>query len=183
MRQKSVATLEPLEIERVLHRKPGYLIRRLQQMAVSIFLEETIEFDMTPIQYAALAAVSVYPGIDQLRIANAIGVDRTTISGVIDRLEAKNLIVRKVSGTDRRANQVFATASGTRLLADMENATNRVQDKILAPLAVTEQALFLDCLNRLVLSHNHSSRVPVDRALIPVRAAGRRARRRNGKTA
>ena len=83
---------KPSEIDHVLQHKPGYLIRRLQQMAVSIFLEETAKFEITPVQYAALAAVSAYPGIDQLRLANAIGFDRTTISGVIDRMEAKALL-------------------------------------------------------------------------------------------
>jgi DNA-binding MarR family transcriptional regulator len=179
MGRKLSPTPPALEIERVLHRKPGYLIRRLQQIAVSIFLKETDRFDVTPIQYATLAAVNVYPGIDQLRTANAIGVDRATISGVIDRLVTKGLIVKKVSGSDGRANQLFSTAKGSNLLADMEGPTNRVQDKILAPLAVGEQTVFLEYLNRLILSHNHSSRVPVDRALIPARAA-RKARRRTG---
>ena len=156
---------EPVELDSPLHRKPGYLIRRLQQMAVSIFLEETAEFDVTPPQYATLTAVSVSPGIDQLRVANAIGFDRTTISGVIDRLEAKNLLVRKVSGSDRRAKMLFATPKGIRLIAEIENATNRVQDRILEPLSIGEQKVFLEHLNRLVLSHNHASRVPVNNAL------------------
>ncbi|WP_334538336.1 MarR family transcriptional regulator [Bradyrhizobium sp. AZCC 2230] len=45
--------------------------------------------------------------MDQLRLASAIGFDRTTISGVVDRLEAKGLMVRKISGTDRRAKPCF----------------------------------------------------------------------------
>jgi DNA-binding MarR family transcriptional regulator len=169
MTRKSPPAAAPLELESLLQRKAGYLIRRLQQMAVSIFLEETAEFDITPVQYATLAAVSVFPGIDQLRVANAIGFDRTTISGVVDRLEAKNLLIRKVSGTDRRAKMLFATPEGTRLIAEIEDATKRVQDRILAPLSASEQRSFLEQLNRLVLSHNDSSRVPVNNALIPAK--------------
>src|ERR1700750_2902236 len=100
MKRTFASPSQPVDIEHVLHRKPGYLIRRLQQMAVSIFLEETTEFEITPVQYAAIAGVCVFPGTDQLRLANAIVFDRTTISGVIDRLEAKGLIVRVVSGED-----------------------------------------------------------------------------------
>ena len=179
MKSKSTTAAEPVELDSPLHRKPGYLIRRLQQMAVSIFLEETAEFDITPPQYATLTAVSAFPGIDQLRVANAIGFDRTTISGVIDRLEAKNLLVRKVSGSDRRAKMLFATPSGTKLIAEIEDATNRVQDRILEPLSVGEKKVFLEHLNRLVLSHNHASRVPVNNALIPVKTEkipGRKSR-------
>lgn len=169
MKRKAAPQTQELDIEHLLHRKPGYLIRRLQQMAVSIFLEETAGFELTPVQYAAIAAICVFPGIDQLRLANAIGFDRTTISGVIDRLETKGLVARKVSGTDRRAKLLFVTAAGADLLEEVQRATDRVQDRILAPLSASEQKVFLDFLNRLVLSHNHSSRVPVDNALIPTR--------------
>lgn len=181
MKQRPENSIEPLEIDRVLHQKPGYLIRRLQQMAISIFMEETSEFDVTPIQYAALAAISVYPGIDQLRVANAVGIDQATMSGVIDRLEAKKLIVRKVSGTDRRARQLFSMLAGIKLLAAMEDSTNRVQGKILAPLSAAEQARFLRSLDCLVVSHNQSSRVPVDRALIPGVAVAKYPRHRTTK--
>jgi DNA-binding MarR family transcriptional regulator len=169
MTRKTVPQSLKLDAEQLLHRKPGYLIRRLQQMAVSIFLEETAEFDVTPVQYAAIAAVCVFPGIDQLRLANAIGFDRTTISGVVDRLEAKGLVVRKVSGRDRRAKLLFATAAGSQLLKEIQEATDRVQHRILAPLSRPEQKTFLEFLNRLVLSHNDSSRVPVNNDLTPTR--------------
>ncbi|MEN3348990.1 MAG: MarR family transcriptional regulator, lower aerobic nicotinate degradation pathway regulator [Bradyrhizobium sp.] len=176
MKRKTHAEPLALDIDLLLHRKPGHLIRRLQQMAVSIFLEETAEFEVTPVQYAAIAAVSVYPGIDQLRLANAIGFDRTTISGVIDRLEAKGLVVRQVSEEDRRAKLLFPTAAGERLLQEIQDATERVQQRILAPLNAGEQKSFLEFLNRLVLSHNHSSRVPIDKALIPSKKVSNSAR-------
>ena len=136
MKRKAALVCPRLDIDRLLYRKPGYQIRRLQQMAVSIFLEETADFDITPVQYATLAAVSVFPGIDQLRVANAIGFDRTTISGVIDRLESKRLLVRKTSESDRRAKTLFTTEEGTQLLADIDVSTNRVQDRILEPLSI-----------------------------------------------
>ena len=167
MGRKPKTAPESLEIEHALHRKPGYLIRRLQQMAVSIFLEETERFDITPVQYATLAAVNVYPGIDQLRVANAIGFDRTTISGVIDRLEAKGFLQRLPSKVDRRAKELLTTPAGRKLLQAIEDSTNRVQARILAPLPAAEKKAFLQSLERLVLFHNSASRVPVNRDLFP----------------
>ena len=171
MKQRPASSSEQLEIEPVLHRKPGYMIRRLQQIAVSIFLEETSEFEITPVQYATLAAVSIYPGIGQLHVANATGIDRATISGVIDRLQARKLIVRKVSGQDQRANELFTTPAGTKLLYDIEAATERVEEKILSPLTAGQRTAFLSCLDQLVVAHNHSSRVPIDKTLIPLRGS------------
>ena len=71
-----------------LENQPGYLIRRLQQIAVAIFLDETQGHGVTPVQYAALYAAQRQPGLDQRSLAATIGFDTSTIGGVIDRLEA-----------------------------------------------------------------------------------------------
>ena len=73
---------------------PGYLIRRLQQIAVAVFLQETEACNITPVQYAALQTVQRSPGIDQRSLARTIGFDTSTIGGVIDRLEARGLVQR-----------------------------------------------------------------------------------------
>jgi len=73
---------------------PGTYIRRLQQIAVAIFLQETEPFGLTPVQYAALAAVRRLPGVDQRTLAATIGLDTSTTGGVIDRLEARGLVRR-----------------------------------------------------------------------------------------
>src|SRR5215213_2944818 len=67
---------------------PGHLARRFQQIAVAVFLAEVEDagFDLTPVQYAALAAIKLNPGIDQVTLAGLIAYDRTTITGVVDRL-------------------------------------------------------------------------------------------------
>src|SRR5215469_3786880 len=78
---------------------PGHLARRFQQIAVAVFLAEVENtgFDLTPVQYAALAAVSTNPGIDQITLAGLIAYDRTTITGVVDRLAQKGLVARQES--------------------------------------------------------------------------------------
>ena len=62
----------------------GHLARRFQQIAVAVFLAEVegAGFDLTPVQYAALAAIKINPGIDQVTLAGLIAYDRTTITGV-----------------------------------------------------------------------------------------------------
>lgn len=48
-----------------LENYPGCHIRGLQQLAVSVFMEETQEFGVTPIQHADLSALLRQPGVDQ----------------------------------------------------------------------------------------------------------------------
>ena len=56
-------------------------------------------------QYAALAAINANPGIDQVTLAGLIAYDRTTVTGVVDRLVQKGLVVRHATIRDRRARE------------------------------------------------------------------------------
>ena len=72
-----------------VYSKPGYLFRRMQQIAVAIFVEECKAYDLTPVQYAALVAIGTHPGIDATRLSAVIAFDRSTLGSVIERLEVK----------------------------------------------------------------------------------------------
>ena len=48
---------------------PGHLIRRLQQIASALFLEQAKAFDFTPVQYAALVAIKKIPASIRRRCA------------------------------------------------------------------------------------------------------------------
>jgi hypothetical protein len=52
-----------------LHSKPGHRIRHAQQIAVAIFMEGCAEFDLTPLQYAAMVAIRENPGTDATRLS------------------------------------------------------------------------------------------------------------------
>src|ERR1700746_2371637 len=83
--------LPPITMDAV-YSAPGYLFRRMQQIAVSIFMEECKAFDLTPVQYAALIAIHTHPGIDATRLSAVIAFDRSTLGSVIERLQAKKLV-------------------------------------------------------------------------------------------
>src|SRR5882762_1042564 len=85
---------KPITMDAV-YAAPGYLFRRMQQIAVAIFVEECRAFDLTPVQYASLVAISTHPGIDATRLSAVIAFDRSTLGNVIERLGAKKFIVRK----------------------------------------------------------------------------------------
>lgn len=139
---------------------PGHMIRRLQQIAVAIFLEEAGEIGVTPIQFAALQSVHDQPGIDQRSLARAAGLDTSTIAGVIDRLEARGLVLRRAAPDDRRVRQLTLTADGIALLAQVQPCMQRAQERILAPLPKAERREFMRMLTTLVVANNELSRAP-----------------------
>lgn len=143
-----------------LDRLPGHYIRRLQQIAVAIFLQETEAFGVTPVQFAALQAVHNTPGVDQRTLARTIGFDTSTTAGVIDRLEARGLLQRNASPEDRRVRLLTLTDDGEALLAQVVPAMQRAQVRMLDPLNPAERAEFMRLLHLLVTANNELSRAP-----------------------
>jgi DNA-binding MarR family transcriptional regulator len=133
-----------------LHGKPGHLIRRSQQIAVAIFMEECAAHDVTPIQYAVLSVLSARPGIDQSTLAGLAALDRATVGDVVARLARRRLISRAPDARDRRSRVLTLTPRGKRLLDGAEAAVRRAQRRILAPLSATERQTFLALLEKVV---------------------------------
>lgn len=123
----------------------GHLIRRLHQQSTQRFQAQmqAAGFDLTSVQFAALDAIALQPGIDQASLAAAISFDRATIGGVIDRLEHKGLVQRVVSAHDRRARRLHLTADGDQQLLASRPVVEALQGDILAPLSASERAVFL----------------------------------------
>ena len=141
---------------------PGHYIRRMHQIAVAIFLQEAEGHGLTPVQHAAMQTVSDMPGIDQRTLARTIGFDTSTIGGVIDRLEARGLVLRGASPDDRRVRLLSLTDAGCALLAEALPAMLRAQERMLEPLPKRERSEFMRMLRTLVTANNEVSRAPSD---------------------
>ncbi|HTC97267.1 MAG TPA: MarR family transcriptional regulator [Bradyrhizobium sp.] len=140
---------------------PGYLFRRMQQIAVSIFIEECRACDLTPVQYAALIAIHTHPGIDATRLSAVIAFDRSTLGNVIERLETKALIERKPSRGDKRIKLLYLTRAGAALLREIMPSVGRAQARMLQPLKAADRKTLVVLLTQLVDLNNEASRVPL----------------------
>jgi DNA-binding MarR family transcriptional regulator len=140
---------------------PGYLFRRMQQIAVSIFMEECKAFDLTPVQYAALIAIHTHPGIDATRLSAVIAFDRSTLGSVIERLQAKDFVERKPAPEDKRIKLLYLTKSGAAILREIIPAVERAQARMLEPLKPADRKALMGLLVQLVDLNNEASRVPL----------------------
>jgi DNA-binding MarR family transcriptional regulator len=144
-----------------LAKRPGFLIRRLHQIHTALFMEECAAFNVTPVQYSMMTAVSEQPGLEQARLAHEIGVDRTTLANVAARLEARGLLRRTTTKADRRLKRVILTARGKRLLEQMAQPALRAHVRTIEALAPTERSEFLHALACLVDAGNAFGRAPL----------------------
>ncbi len=140
---------------------PGYLFRRMQQIAVAIFVEECKAFDLTPVQYAALIAIHTHPGIDATRLSAVIAFDRSTLGSVIERLQSKDYIERRPAPEDKRIKLLYLTKPGAAILREIIPAVERAQARMLEPLKPADRRALMGLLVQLVDLNNEASRVPL----------------------
>jgi DNA-binding MarR family transcriptional regulator len=145
-----------------LYRRPGFLIRRAHQIAVSLFLDETGELGITNRQYGILFALKHRPGIDQISVARLLGLDRSTTGMVIKKLEQAGLIGRVVGAHDRRRSSLALTRAGERMLERLAEPAQRAQARVLSAFTPAERAEFLALLDKFIAKFNGETRVRLE---------------------
>ena len=145
-----------------LYRRPGFMIRRVHQMAVSVFLEETGSLGVTNRQYGILFVLKHRPNVDQISIATLLGLDRSTTGMVVKKLEGDGLVVRSLGDRDRRRHSLRLTPAGEKLLSRLADPARKAEARVLSAFTPREQALFLDLLEKFTRKFNETTRVRLD---------------------
>jgi MarR family transcriptional regulator, organic hydroperoxide resistance regulator len=94
----------------------GYRLRRAQGAMHRHYMICVAELDLTQTQTAALWLINGNPGVSQFDLASTLGMDRATMMAIIDRVEARALVLRRKSATDRRRQELNLTPAGQSLL-------------------------------------------------------------------
>jgi len=137
----------------VLDHLAGYHLRRAQ---IAVFQDFTAAIAsgadgpaLTPGQFGVLALIQANPGLSQSALGRAMGVDRSTVVGVIDKLEARGLVRRAPHSTDGRSYALGLSALGMRRFAEALKRVYRHEQRIASRLALRERKLLLDLLRRI----------------------------------
>lgn len=144
-----------------VYRAPIPLARRLLQLCTSATAEAIAAEDLKPGEFAVLVYLSKVtgePGIDQNGLAARLGVERARVSQLVDALEKRDLVDRRVNGVDRRARELRLTPRGEQVRARLHPKSNAIQMGILATLTPREREFLLDLLVRVVESNGASVR-------------------------
>lgn len=126
----------------------GYRLRLAQQAVFREFERSVGTLGITPGRAGMLLLIDSNPGLSQSRLAEAIGLDRSTLVPILDDLERRDLVERR-PGVDRRTNGLALTAAGRRFLVALRRQVGEHEDRIAARLTPNEREQLLDLLARL----------------------------------
>lgn len=94
----------------------GYCLRRAQVGVFQKFLSTFADVSLRPVEFSILTLINDNPGRKQTEIAHALGIKRANFVPIIDGLEARELVERRPSSEDRRANALYLTRAGTKFI-------------------------------------------------------------------
>jgi DNA-binding MarR family transcriptional regulator len=126
----------------------GYQLR-LAQLTVFRDFERTVgDMGVSPGRVGVLVLVNGNPGITQSRLAEAVGLDRSTLVPVLDDLERRGLVERR-RGADRRTNGLWLTLSGKRLLASVKRRILAHERRLMSGMSERERDQLVALLKKL----------------------------------
>ncbi len=117
----------------------GYQVRRAQAKIFSEFEATLKGFDFTPGSFGVLTLIRANPGITQVALAAAFGVDKSTMSPVIFRLEKRGLIRREILPSDRRCHALFFEEPGEPIFLAARETIRAFEERVAARLSKPEQ--------------------------------------------
>ena len=126
----------------------GYRMRRAQGAMHRDYMATVADLALTQKQTATLWLINANPGVSQVSIAGALGMDRATMMSVTDRLEERGLLVRKRSSVDRRRQELYLTPSGQSTLRKVKARIAEHESRFKALFKPAELAALLAALNK-----------------------------------
>ena len=139
-----------------------FLLGRLGLTVKKQAVEELEGAGYSAYDYGVLTLVAEGQCRTQGTIADALGLDRGQLVGLLDALEERGLIERKRDPNDRRRHSVLLTADGKRQLSRLRSIVKRIEDEFLAPLDADERAQLHQLLVTVARYHDPRFAPPVE---------------------
>jgi DNA-binding MarR family transcriptional regulator len=156
----------------------GHLLRAAYVAALG-YARAQLPADGQPREFGILAVLASTGPRSQQELAELLGVNRTIMVGLIDRLEAAGLLERRRNPADRRSYALEPTEAGLAALARLGPAVQEAEAGFTAPLKKAGRARLNKLLRTLLVSFGHEPPAPLaDRTGYLLAAAHRRVRDR-----
>jgi DNA-binding MarR family transcriptional regulator len=127
----------------------GFLLAKSYQKGYALFKAPLEKFSLTPKQFSLLAFLWKQDGLSQVELSDKCQIDRTTLGGLIDRLQKQGYVRREPNPEDRRAFQIYLTDIGQALEDELLAIARKVTDSFTAGLSSAETETLRQLLKKL----------------------------------
>ena len=136
---------------------PIFLLKRLHLATRKAFDEALTKHGLTAAQFEILQHVWRQDGLEQRTLQERLGITSATLTGIVDGLVDRQLLIRRPSPEDARVKQLFLTDKGLALDTQVKAVLENVQERLLEGFSLAEIALLQDWMQRMIANMGEPS--------------------------
>lgn len=136
----------------------GYWLRCLSNFVSHSFAEKLEKYDVSVAQWVVLRTLYDAGEANLNEAAEAVGVDKSSLSRMVERLVQKGLVLRQ-SGADRRSLKLKLSASGRKLVPVLAKLADSNDEAFFRALPKAKRAEFLKTVRQLLAANGWSIEV------------------------
>ena len=146
---------DPPGLPASLRDRLSFLLYRAATQAAALGDDAVGALGLSARRYGVLTVLAEHGPSPQRAVADVLGIDRATMVGLVDDLEAAGLVERRRNPRDRRAYALTVTEPGRRVQTEAAGRMLQCERDYLAPLDADEQRLLHTLVSRLVSHEGH----------------------------
>lgn len=128
----------------------GYRLRLAQILAYRNFEEKITDYGVAPRYLGLLGIVSANPGQPQNKLAEAIGLQKSSLVTILDRLEKESILERRSIPQDRRARGVWLTPRGETVVAELAKRAAEHEERMAQGIPASDRERLIEMLGRII---------------------------------
>ncbi|MFH8134913.1 MarR family winged helix-turn-helix transcriptional regulator [Pantoea osteomyelitidis] len=151
---------------------PGFALTAAEQMSTALW-RNTIENGFTQPQFLVLSGIFHHPGIGHYNLADRVGIDRATIGPILKKMTEQDLVSRQNDPKDFRRSVLTLEPPGLEILTEMAPQVEAVDQQLMAPLNLAEQAALIQSwailAEEMMQKESHPEEANTDGTVSPLR--------------
>ncbi len=137
--------------EDIVDREFGFYLKKIFQMAESELNKDLENIDLTSSQAKLL--IYLYKNrdnpINQRDIEKEFSLTNPTVNGILNRLESKKFIQRKVSSIDARNKEIILSDKSIVLITELEKKAKNMENKLIANIEKEKLNIFYEVIKQI----------------------------------
>jgi DNA-binding MarR family transcriptional regulator len=138
--------MQTLQLEAFLPYRVSRLAERVSRSLSRVYADR---FGISVPEWRVLATLAESPGLTASAVAARTNLDKVKISRTVGQLEARKLLLRRASASDRRAATLRLSASGKRLFESIVPLAREWEAQLLGGLGAAERRQLFQFISTL----------------------------------
>jgi DNA-binding MarR family transcriptional regulator len=136
--------LGPLDFEH----NPGFLVSRIGRRMAAEMDRRMRDHGLTAAQAAVMSRLWMQDGLTQSQLQDQVGVDASTLTGLLQRMTRQGLVRRRRDASDGRVLRVLLTPHGRELRPQLTPEAESINSLFFRNFSSGERAIFIEFLHR-----------------------------------